>query len=58
LSAQCPTLEALAAYVDHGLPPESRRQIEAHLVVCKPCRNKVALVIKSQTILPDPANYS
>jgi anti-sigma factor RsiW len=38
----CPDAERLAEYVDGGLPPWGRDEIEAHLVDCSDCRAIVA----------------
>jgi anti-sigma factor RsiW len=51
---QCPELEALAAYVDGALA-EQRLAMEHHLVLCQRCRHLVALIIKSQSLVPDPS---
>jgi anti-sigma factor RsiW len=51
----CPTVEALAAYVDHNLNATERSVIEAHLNRCLICRRTVALVLKSQITISDPA---
>lgn len=54
LADECPSDEVLAAYIDHVLSPAERARIETHLVACKPCRQTVALVIKSRSAVPDP----
>ena len=38
----CPGAEHLAQYVDGGLPPRGREEIDAHLVDCADCRAVVA----------------
>jgi hypothetical protein len=40
--ASCPDAERLAEYVDGGLPPRGREEIEAHLANCSDCRAVVA----------------
>jgi anti-sigma factor RsiW len=55
LAEGCPSVESLAAYVDHALSPLKREAVEAHLSVCVLCRKTVALTVKSQTVVPDPA---
>jgi anti-sigma factor RsiW len=40
--------------VDHNVTPKERQAIESHLIACFECRQTVALVIKSQTVVPDP----
>lgn len=50
----CPSIESLAAYIDHNLTVNERERIEAHLICCPPCRKTIALVIKSQATVPDP----
>lgn len=35
--AACPDPEVLAAFVEHGLPPAERAQVEAHLAGCGDC---------------------
>jgi anti-sigma factor RsiW len=44
----------LAAYLENNLAVETREQVEAHLVECRKCRRIVALVIKSESVVPDP----
>jgi hypothetical protein len=52
----CPSVESLAAYIDHALSPLKRAAVEAHLSFCALCRTTVALTVKSQTAVPDPAS--
>jgi len=49
MPAECPSIEILAAYLDHGLTPEEQEVVEAHLVTCGRCRE----VIKA-ALPPDP----
>jgi anti-sigma factor RsiW len=46
--------EDIAAYVDRAISGERLKQIEYHLVECRRCRRVVALVVRSQTVVPDP----
>ena len=50
----CPQVEELAAYIDRGLSQGEEKDIEYHLVRCERCRHLVAVVIKSQSSVPDP----
>jgi hypothetical protein len=44
----CPSLEALAAWIDQGLGAADRAWIDTHLVGCGECRVLVAQVIEIQ----------
>ena len=49
----CLTDETMAAYVDGNLPGEERVSAEKHLAECFKCRRLVALIIRSQSEVPD-----
>lgn len=34
----CPSLEVLAAFLEHALTPEEQELVERHLVDCRTCR--------------------
>jgi anti-sigma factor RsiW len=54
LSDDCPQPERLAEYLE-GLGDKAERQeIEAHLADCRDCRRIVALIVRSETAVPDP----
>jgi hypothetical protein len=44
----CPTLEALAAWIDQGLGAADRAWIDTHFMGCRDCRLLVAQVIEIQ----------
>ena len=54
MASPCPDTELLAAYLENNLAVETREQVEEHLVECRICRRIVALVIKSESVVPDP----
>ncbi len=42
--AICPGDGELVAFVEHALPPDRRREIEAHVDDCEPCREAIGHV--------------
>jgi hypothetical protein len=48
MSADCPSLEILAAFVGHALSPGERETLEVHLVECARCRALIALAVKQE----------
>ena len=54
MSEECPDIEMLAAYVDRNLKDAERLVIEAHMVVCKVCRQTVILTFRTKAAIPDP----
>lgn len=49
ISAQCPTLEMLAAYLEGSLTAKERKGIESHLANCHDCLELVALVVRMRS---------
>jgi hypothetical protein len=47
MSAQCPELVMLAAYLEGNLTVKEREGILSHLAYCDDCRELVALVVKT-----------
>ena len=43
----CPSYELIAAFVDHKVNAEQRRQIESHIAYCRDCRGAVAFLIRN-----------
>ena len=54
MAGPCPEDGLLGAYIENNLLPEEKRQIEAHLVECRLCRELIAAVITSMAAVPDP----
>src|SRR5438045_9416909 len=54
VAEECPELEMLAAYVDHNLMAREQRLIEAHLLVCKRCRQTVVQTFRMKAAIADP----
>jgi Putative zinc-finger len=54
VSEECPEIEMLAAYVDRNLTEAEQRLLEAHMVVCKVCRQTVILTFRTKAAIPDP----
>jgi hypothetical protein len=54
LTKECPSLEALAGFVEHSLESEQRKLVEDHLADCRLCRKTVALTYKIKKNVPAP----
>jgi anti-sigma factor RsiW len=50
----CLTDNTMAAYADGNLDEQERATAEMHLAHCLSCRRILALIIKSQSDVPDP----
>jgi hypothetical protein len=53
ISAACPDLEAVAAYVDGRVDAEERRAIEAHLATCEACYELMVETARVADGVPD-----
>ncbi|MEW6126584.1 MAG: zf-HC2 domain-containing protein [Acidobacteriota bacterium] len=51
---ECASLEAIAAFVDHALPPREQAQLETHMIYCARCRQILVMVFRSKQAVPDP----
>ena len=58
MAEACPRDELLGAYIEHNLLPEQQQQLEAHLLECRLCRERIARVIATMATVPDPRSTS
>lgn len=54
MSDECPEPELLADYLEGVSSDSERQEIETHLAACRDCRRIVALIVRSEAVVPDP----